>query len=192
MRSSSVIDNTIASVRFIANGNQVGTAATTIPSDRPAGLNIRAILDRVEPSVVSIEAGKADDPDNDGKNNLYEFAFDGNPLSGSEDAKVIGKIATIGADQVLTLTVPVRTGATFTTSGGDQLSGLIDAITYRIEGDSDLGTFANTISEVTGGDETAIQAGLPTLSTGWTYRTFRDAGTVLTAPKTFLRAKVSE
>lgn len=142
--------------------------------------------------AAGFEAGKADDPDNDGKNNLYEFAFDGNPLSGSEDAKVIGKIATIGEDQVLTLTVPVRTGATFTTSGGDQLSGLIDAITYRIEGDSDLGTFANTISEVTGGDETAIQAGLPTLSTGWTYRTFRDAGTVLTAPKTFLRAKVSE
>lgn len=142
--------------------------------------------------AAGFEAGKADDPDNDGKNNLYEFAFDGNPLSGSEDAKVIGKIATIGADQVLTLTVPVRTGATFSTAGGDQLSGLIDAITYRIEGDSDLGTFANTISEVTGGDETAIQAGLPALSTGWTYRTFRDAGTVLTAPKTFLRAKVSE
>ena len=142
--------------------------------------------------AAGFEAGKADDPDNDGKNNLYEFAFDGNPLSGAEDAKVVGKIAIIGADQVLTLTVPVRTGATFSTSGGDQLSALIDAITYRIEGDSDLGTFANTISEVTGGDETAIQAGLPTLSTGWTYRTFRDAGTVLTAPKTFLRAKVSE
>jgi fibronectin-binding autotransporter adhesin len=142
--------------------------------------------------AAGFEAGKADDPDNDGKNNLYEFAFDGNPLSGTEDGKVVGKIATIGADQVLTLTVPVRTGAAFSASGGDQLSALIDAITYRIEGDSDLGTFANTISEVTGGDETAIQAGLPTLSTGWTYRTFRDAGTVPTAPKTFLRAKISE
>ena len=142
--------------------------------------------------AAGFEAGKADDPDNDGKNNLYEFAFDGNPLSGSEDAKVVGKIATIEGDQVLTLTMPVRSGATFSTSVGDQLSALIDTITYRIEGDSDLGTFANTISEVTGGDETAIQVGLPTLSTGWTYRTFRDAGTVLTAPQTFLRAKVSE
>jgi autotransporter-associated beta strand protein len=142
--------------------------------------------------AAGFEAGKADDPDNDGKNNLYEFAFDGNPLSGSEDAKVVGKIATIGGDQVLTLTMPVRSGATFSTSVGDQLSALIDTITYRVEGDSDLGTFANTISEVTGGDETAIQVGLPTLSTGWTYRTFRDAGTVLTAPQTFLRAKVSE
>jgi fibronectin-binding autotransporter adhesin len=135
---------------------------------------------------------KSADPDNDGKNNLYEFAFDGNPLSGADDGKVVGKIATVGADQVLTLTLPVRTGAAFSASGGDQLSALIDSIIYRVEGDADLGTFANTITEVTGGDATTIQTGLPALSTGWTYRTFRDAGTIPTAPKAFLRAKISE
>jgi hypothetical protein len=136
---------------------------------------------------------KGDDPDNDGNNNLFEFAFDGNPLSATNDGKIVGKIGTVGVDQVMTLTLPVRTGAIFSASSGDQLSALIDAITYRIEGDSDLGgTFANTINEVTTGDESTIQAGLPTLSTGWTYRTFRDAGTVPTVPKVFLRAKVSE
>ncbi|OYV04993.1 MAG: hypothetical protein CFE26_13950, partial [Verrucomicrobiales bacterium VVV1] len=135
---------------------------------------------------------KSADPDGDGKNNLYEFAFDGDPLSGANDGKIVGKIATVGADQVLTLTLPVRTGAAFSADSGDQLSALIDAITYRIEGDADLGTFANTISEVTGGDATTIQTGLPALSTGWTYRTFRDAGTVPTVPKAFLRAKISE
>jgi hypothetical protein len=69
---------------------------------------------------------------------------------------------------------------------------LIDGIYYRIEGSLDLATFANVITEVTGGDATTIQTGLPALATGWTYRTFRAPGTVPTVSKTFLRAKVSE
>jgi autotransporter-associated beta strand protein len=138
------------------------------------------------------EKGLADDPDGDGRNNVYEFAFDGNPLSGANDGKVISKIATVGADQVLTLTLPVRTGATFSASTGDLLSALIDGIYYRVDGDVDLGTFASSISEVTGGDATTIQTGLPTLSTGWTYRTFSAPGNVTTVPKSFLRAKISE
>jgi autotransporter-associated beta strand protein len=143
------------------------------------------------------EAGKTDDPDGDGKNNLYEFAFDGDPLSGANDGKIVGKIATVGGEQVMTLTLPVRTGAVFSNSSGDELSALIDGIHYRIEGDVDLSTFADDVTEVPAGAElTAIQAGLPGLSAtpgaGWTYRTFRAPGTVPTTPKAFLRAKISE
>jgi hypothetical protein len=36
-----------------------------------------------------------------------------------------------------------------------------------------------------------LDGGLPALSTGWTYRTFRAPGKVGTDPKAFLRAKVS-
>ena len=133
------------------------------------------------------EAGKGDDPDKDGKDNLYEFAFDGDPLSGANDGKIVGKIATVGPDQVLTLTLPVRNGAIFSASSGDQVSALIDALYYRIEGDESLVPFADSITEIT-----AITAGLPTLSTGWTYRTFRTPGTVLTVPKAFIRAKATE
>ncbi len=140
----------------------------------------------------STDPAKSADPDKDGQNNLQEFAFDGDPLSGADDGKVVGKIATVGADQVLTLTLPVRTGASFPPVSGDQLSALIDGIIYRIEGDVDLSTFADDITEVTGGDATTIQTGLPGLSTGWTYRTFRAPGTVPTVPKAFLRAKISE
>jgi autotransporter-associated beta strand protein len=140
----------------------------------------------------STDPAKTADPDKDGKNNLQEFAFDGNPLSGANDGKVVGKVATVSAAQVLTLTLPVRTGATFANDSGDQLSGLIDGIYYRIEGGTDLVSFAATITEVTTGDENAIQAVLPPLSTGWTYRTFRTAGTVPTVPRDFLRAKISE
>jgi autotransporter-associated beta strand protein len=140
----------------------------------------------------STDPAKTADPDKDGKNNLQEFALDGNPLSGANDGKVVGKVATVSAAQVLTLTLPVRSGAVFAPDSGDQLSGLIDGIYYRIEGGTDLVNFAATISEVTGGDATTIQAGLPALSTGWTYRTFRTAGTVPTVPKDFMRAKISE
>ena len=135
--------------------------------------------------------GKAQDPDGDGKNNLYEFAFDGNPLSAANDRKVVGKIATVGGDQVMTLTLPVRAGATFSPDSGDLLSALIDGIQYRIEGSVDLGTFNKNIAEVI----PAITAGLPSpITTGWTYRTFTFAapGTVPTVPKAFLRAKISE
>jgi autotransporter-associated beta strand protein len=136
---------------------------------------------------------KSADPDGDGKNNLYEFAFDGDPLSGANDGKIVGKIGTVGADQVMTLTLPVRNGAAFSPDAGtDQLSALVDALYYRIEGDETLVPFADAITEVTGGDATTIQTGLPSLSTGWTYRTFRAPGTVPAVPKAFLRAKISD
>jgi len=137
------------------------------------------------------ENGKADDPDKDGRNNLYEFAVDGDPLSGANDGKIVGKIATVGSDQKMTLTLPVRTGATFSADSGDLLSALIDGIYYRIEGSVDLGTFNKNIAEVS----PAITDGLPSpLTTGWTYRTFTFAApdTVPTVPKAFLRARISE
>jgi hypothetical protein len=67
---------------------------------------------------------------------------------------------------------------------------VVDDIIYRIEGDEALSPFADTITEVTGDDATAIQAGMPALSSGWSYRTFRAPGTTTTIPKAFLRAKV--
>jgi autotransporter-associated beta strand protein len=167
-----------------------GNALKLVQSGTP--FSLWASSKGLDDSNAAHSSAKGDDPDGDGRNNLYEFAFDGNPLSAANDGKVVGKIGTVGTDHVWTLTVPVRTGATFSNSSGDQFSSLIDGIYYRIEGDLNLGTFANTISEVTGGAETTIQAGLPTLSSGWTYRTFRDTGTVLTVPKVFLRAKISE
>lgn len=141
----------------------------------------------------STDPAKNADPDGDGKNNLYEFAFDGNPLSGVNDGKIVGKVATVDGADVLTLTLPVRGAApapTFSIDTGDRVSVVVDDIIYRIEGDEALSPFADTITEVTGDDATAIQAGMPTLSSGWSYRTFRAPGTTTTIPKAFLRAKV--
>ena len=136
-------------------------------------------------------SAKSADPDGDGHSNLYEFAFDGNPLSAAVDGKIVSKLATVGADQVLTFTLPVRTGAVF--SGTPALvSAALDGIDYRIEGSLDLASFAQTISEVSGNEATAIQSGLPALGDGWTYRSFRVEGTVGTVPQAFIRAVVRE
>ena len=136
--------------------------------------------------------GKSQDPDADGQNNLGEFAFNSDPLSGSSSGKIAGKAASVGGAQVLTLTLPVRTGAVFS-GATEQVSAPVDGIVYRIQGSDDLNTFALVISEVTGADATAIQAGLPTLSTGWTYRTFRTPGTMVDGdPQDFIRARVND
>lgn len=175
-------------LNYAYDGNKIALVSDVTPYDTWA----------IAKGLTSGNNAKNLDPDNDGKNNLYEFAFDGDPLSGTNDGKIVGKVASVGGSQVLTLTLPVRGTVTptitptFSPSSGDQLSALIDEIYYRVEGDETLTPFADTITEVTGTDATNIQAGLPALSTGWIYRTFRAPGTTTTVPKAFLRAKISE
>lgn len=139
--------------------------------------------------------GKNADPDNDGLNNLAEFALNSNPSNASTTGKVIGKVATLGGNQVMTLTLPVRAGATFTDDATthEEVSGLIDGVIYRIQGSSNLSAWTLDVSEVaSGSDRDAIQAGLPALDTGWSYRTFRAPGTVPSDASNFLRVKVTE
>ena len=141
------------------------------------------------------EKGPAADPDHDGRNNLEEFAFDGNPLSGANDGKVVGKVATLAdTNKVFTLTLPVRTGATFSGTT-EQISTRVDGIVYTIQGSDTLAaaSWNLEVSEITGADAAAIQSVLPPLSVGWTYRTFRSPGTVTDGdPRDFLRAKVTQ
>lgn len=133
---------------------------------------------------------KGDDPDGDGQSNLVEFALDDEPLSGAASGKLAGKIASVGGNEVLTLTIPVRDGATF--AGATAQTATVDGVVYRIEGGNNLGTWDLAISEVTGGDAATIQAGLPALSTGWTYRTFRTPGSVDDDPAEFIRVQIEE
>jgi len=143
------------------------------------------------PPLTNTTAGA--DPDHDGRSNLAEFAFDGDPRSGVNDGKVVTKVATLtDASRVLTLTLPVRDGAIFS-GATEQVSALIDGVIYAIQGSAtlDAASWTLVVSEVTGADATAIQSGLPTLSAGWSYRTFRSPGTVTHGdPHDFLRAKV--
>ncbi len=130
------------------------------------------------------------DPDNDGMANFVEFAFNGNPLSGATSGKSATKVATVGADRVLTLTIPVRSEGPF--SGAPAKSLAVDGLVYQIEGSDNLTAWEKVVTEVTGADATAIQSGMPALDGGWFYRTFRAPGAVSASPRGFLRVRVEQ
>ncbi|MGC4014737.1 MAG: hypothetical protein QM755_09515 [Luteolibacter sp.] len=101
-------------------------------------------------------------------------------------------MAPVGGVNYLTLTLPVRGSGTTFSGSTEQVSALVDGIYYHVQGSNDLTNFTATVVEVTGADATSIQSSLPTLSTGWFYRTFRSQNSVSVTPKTFLRAKITE
>ncbi len=126
------------------------------------------------------------DPDFDGSSNLREFGFGGNPESGADSG--IGQVQTVDANadtqRDITLTLEVRSGATFSPSGNDLVSATIDEVVYRIEGSTDLLNWDSAVSEVT----PTLGVGSP--SVGYTFKTFRlNGGNGLTG-KGFLRAVV--
>jgi autotransporter-associated beta strand protein len=125
--------------------------------------------------------GKLIDADMDGWDNL----------TGLRGGKMVSKIASIGGEQVLTVTLPVRTGATFS-GATEKTSAAIDGVIYKIQGSATLASYPLEVIEVTGADATALQTGMPALSNGWTYRSFRLAGSVTADAKKFIRVVISE
>ena len=111
------------------------------------------------------------------------------PLSAAEPNKIVGKVGVVAGESVFTLTIPVRDGASF---GGttERVSARIDGLVYHVCGSTDLVSWNLVVTELTGADVVAIQAGLPALTAGWSYRTFRAPGTTATHPRTFLRSVV--
>ena len=143
------------------------------------------------------ERAKSANPDGDNLNNWGEFATDGNPSSGVNGGKIVGKIATVNSEQVFTLTLPVRVGTVADPAdpAGSELGlrQVDEGLSYKIQASTDLASWALTVTEVTGTDASAIQLGLPALSSGWVYRTFRAPGTVVPGePRKFMRAIFAE
>ena len=143
---------------------------------------------------VGALTGLTDNYANDGLPNFLKFALNFDPTSGSSSGKEVAKLATVGADSnVLTLTIAVRDNApAFGASGNNQVSiDTTDSLTYIVEACTDLINWGTpVVTEVTGADATAIQSGLPACDTGWTYHTFRTAGTPTTVPSDFIHVKV--
>lgn len=145
--------------------------------------------------TAGVNDGKTQDPDMDGRTNFQEFAFDGDPLSGANDGKIVGKVATVAGGRTLTLTLPVRAGAVFSDdpTTHEEVSAPIDGVIYHIQGAANLAAWTENVTEVTGADAITIQSGMPLpLGAGWTYRTFRVPGTVSSQATDFIRAKVTE
>lgn len=137
------------------------------------------------------------DPDGDGVDNLTEFALDGNPLSGANSGKVVGKVISLGGEPVLTLTLPVRVGATFTNPGSpgnlELVSAAIDDVIYRLQSsDATLTDWTLGVTEATGAEIDSLHLTLPALSSAdWEYRTFRTPGSTTADALDFIRAAVA-
>jgi autotransporter-associated beta strand protein len=136
--------------------------------------------------LAGLDAEKTADPDDDGLSNLQEFAFDSDPTSGAASGKIRSRIETVGADQALVITLPVRNGAVF--AGTPAKAATIDEVIYTIQGSNNLAAFDQAVSEIA---ESSV--GMPALNTGWTYRSFRLDGAVpARGTAGFLRADVAD
>ena len=133
------------------------------------------------------------DPDKDGRTNLIEFGFDGNPLSGAADGKTVAKVANVGAVTALTLTLPVRTSAVFPPNNGPLSSTAAETIAYAIKGSTNLATWTLAVVEVPPANIGTLQDNLPALSPGYSYHSFYlPNSNPATNPKAFIRAEVVE
>ncbi|MEO5712830.1 MAG: autotransporter-associated beta strand repeat-containing protein [Luteolibacter sp.] len=144
-------------------------------------------------NITSISPGAnatpTGDPDGDGRNNLSEFAFNGNPLSGSDSGKIYSFVADSsdgGTDKELILTAAVRKTAPVFAGSPSPLS-TVDGITYTIQGSQNLATFTSSVSIVT-----PVITGLPTPGTDYEYRSFSLDGSNGLSGLGFLRAKVTQ
>jgi beta-glucanase (GH16 family) len=122
------------------------------------------------PGVAEPDLTPSGDPDNDGRNNLIEFALDGNPAAAADRDNKRARIEETAGNPALVLTLPVRSGALF--GGFPAKTAVIDQVAYRIEGSSDLNLFDREVIEIP-----ANPAGMPALAPGWNYHAFRLAGT---------------
>jgi hypothetical protein len=143
---------------------------------------------------------KGSDPDNDGQNNLMEFATNSDPTSGASGPRCYPLMHAIGSDNALTYTMAVRKGATFAAAASPNESkqtATKDGVVYLVEGTKDLTTWnVVTVTEVTGDDATAVRTALgaqltsPALGSDWEWHTFRTAGGTPTNTNDFIRLKV--
>jgi fibronectin-binding autotransporter adhesin len=146
----------------------------------------------------ALNRGPAADPDNDGVDNLTEFALKGNPADGSNNgllAVLLQDTDTPADTDELTLVAAVRRGAVFSANANNAQQATEDSVIYAVEGSLNLGPWATPVSALATGSNTAPAAsGLTEDLTGtdWEYRTFSlDASEALTG-KGFLRVQVSQ
>jgi hypothetical protein len=130
------------------------------------------------------------DPDKDGSSNLAEFAFRGDPLSGSDQGLVRMFTADTSLDgdtsPELLLTIAIRKGNPAAFSGVP-LELAVDGVVYQIQGGTDLVSFNGSVTEVS-----PVTDGMPDLSADpdYEYRSFHLDSSNGLVGRGFLRAVV--
>lgn len=132
------------------------------------------------------------DPDNDGRSNLEEFAFDGNPASPVSDGKTkTGVLDAAPGVEIFYIILPVRTGASFSFS--PEKTATIGALKYTIEAGTDLQAYDTEVFVVEDYDS-GLQFPTASLNPGWEYRVFFIIKTLgeVEIPAAFMRARVEK
>jgi autotransporter-associated beta strand protein len=168
-----------------------GTNAVTLST--PGGYGVWAAAF----GLTGDDALRTADPDKDGQSNFLEYATNADPTKAGSRARVYSAMATIGADQVLTLTVATRKNAVFAANGTKQTATIEDVV-YTAEGSDDVTTWTTVqVTEVTGAAAAAVQASLgallttPPLEAQWEWHTFRTDGGAPSDPTDFIRLAVT-
>ncbi len=124
-----------------------GSGTLTVTSGSVSAYNAWAAAK----GLTNANKGYGEDPDGDGGNNLAEFAFDGDPLNGSDVGKVFALTEDSDfdgdADKELILTIAVRAG-TPPFSGVISPTASHEGITYIIEGAATPGELLSDASPV--------------------------------------------
>ena len=145
--------------------------------------------------LTDLNKGAGQDPDNDGTTNLAEFAFNGDPRSGSNNGLFFTETKDNNADTLkeLTFTCAVRRSAlAFTATGDGAQSATIDGVTYTIEATAALtGAWNTPVTYIGKSDTPPAGSGLPDLTgQAWEYRSFSAFNGLPT--KGFLRTRASQ
>ncbi len=160
-------------------------AAQLVVSYTPAGGDPYTLWAAAN-QLIGENADPTSDADKDDAINFLEFGLDGNPQSGAADGKLHHAVTDIAGEPAFVLTCPVRTGAVF--SGANSLIAAQDGVQYEIRAGTDLTAWTLDVDEVT----PALDAGLPVLNPGWSYRTFRVAGPATAFSRVFFQVAVSQ
>lgn len=128
------------------------------------------------------------DPDADGRNNLLEYALDGNPASGADNGRMVVSTADsndAGTDGDLSVTLAVRDGAILSAGPDGSATLTVEGMVYTIQGSDSLLAWDKAINEVT--PATPL---VPAPSTGWSARTFQVTDSNGLPDKRFIRVGV--
>jgi autotransporter-associated beta strand protein len=92
----------------------------------------------------------ASDGDGDGIDNLGEFAFNGDPQNGSDNGVSTSSLQDTNSNgqKELTLTIAVRSGATFSAGVDGSQVATVDGLSYTVRGSLNLATFTSAVAHV--------------------------------------------
>jgi autotransporter-associated beta strand protein len=175
----------------VYNYNNANQIALVSSASSPFGTWIDGFVSITDPADKLPGA----DPDDDGVNNLVEFALNGDPTDGGDNGLSASLIqdATAPAGEELTLIIAARRGASFGAGPNGTRTASIDGVNYTVEGSLNLVFPAGNVSHAGATDTAPAATGLPSLvGEDWEYHTFSLDSSEGLPGKGFLRVKIGD